>query len=70
MTVSTSQAVVSRAQTGWFIKEDRSELIADQFNCDIYTVDGIEVHWKKRTEHLSTEDIRKSKEIIGINFIL
>lgn len=39
--MSTKSINFVRAQTGWIFKEDRKELVAGQFDCELYTINGI-----------------------------
>lgn len=39
--MSTKSINFVRAQTGWIFKEDRKELVAGQYDCELYTINGI-----------------------------
>ncbi|KAF4523581.1 hypothetical protein B566_EDAN014329 [Ephemera danica] len=60
--MSTKSISFSRAQIGWFFKEDRKEMVGP-FHSDFYNINGMVLESRKRREHLSEEDLRKNKAI-------
>jgi ankyrin repeat domain-containing protein 13 len=61
--MSTKSISFSRAQSGWFFKEDRKELVGP-FSSEFYNVNGMVLESRKRREHLTEEDLRKNKAIV------
>ncbi|XP_013408976.1 ankyrin repeat domain-containing protein 13C-B [Lingula anatina] len=61
--MSTKKISFSRAQRGWFFREERSEIVGS-FQADFYTVHGLALESRKRREHLSPEDLQKNKQIM------
>lgn len=61
--MSTKSITFTRAQSGWFFKEDKQEMIGP-FNSDYYIVNGMVLESRKRREHLSEEDLQKNKAIM------
>lgn len=62
--MSTKNISFTRAQSGWIFREDRKETVAGQYECDLYTVNGLTLESRKRREHLSRDDLQKNKAII------
>ncbi|VVC87993.1 ankyrin repeat domain-containing protein 13C-B [Leptidea sinapis] len=62
--MSTKAISFSRAQSGWFFKEDRKETVAGLYKSDVYTITGLVLESRKRREHLSVDDLQKNKAII------
>lgn len=61
--MSTKSITFSRAQSGWFFREDKCDTIGD-YDAEFYHVNGLKLESKKRREHLSTEDVQKNKAMI------
>lgn len=61
--MSTKSISFSRAQSGWFFKEDRKEMVGP-FSAEFYNVNGMVLESRKRREHLTEEDLRKNKAIV------
>ncbi|XP_065349215.1 ankyrin repeat domain-containing protein 13C-B isoform X1 [Cloeon dipterum] len=61
--MSTKSISFSRAQSGWFFKEDRKESVG-AFSAEFYHVNGMVLESRKRREHLTEEDLRKNKAIV------
>lgn len=62
--VSTKSISFSRAQSGWIFREDKKEVVAGQYESDLYTVNGLMLESRKRREHLSSDDLQKNKALI------
>ncbi|XP_060533609.1 ankyrin repeat domain-containing protein 13C [Cylas formicarius] len=62
--ISTKRISFSRAQSGWIFREDRKELVAGQYDAELYTVHGLTLESRKRREHLSSDDLQKNKAIL------
>lgn len=62
--MSTKSIHFVRAQTGWFFRADRTETIAGQYECDMYSIHGLVLESRKRREHLSREDLQKNKAMM------
>ncbi|CAG9857532.1 unnamed protein product [Phyllotreta striolata] len=62
--ISTKSISFVRAQSGWFFREDRKELVAGQYESDLYIVQGLQLESRKRREHLSSDDLQKNKAIL------
>ncbi|CAG9834225.1 unnamed protein product [Diabrotica balteata] len=60
--ISTKSISFARAQSGWIFREDRKELVAGQYESDLYTVHGLHLESRKRREHLSSDDLQKIKQ--------
>lgn len=60
--MSTQPIVVSRAQTGWFFKQDKSERIGE-YETDVYNVNNLILVSRKRREHLTPEQIRQHDQL-------
>ncbi|CAH1132684.1 unnamed protein product [Ceutorhynchus assimilis] len=61
--ISTKRISFTRAQSGWIFREDRRELVAGQYDAELYTVHGLTLESRKRREHLSNDDLQKNKAI-------
>ncbi|CAH1775055.1 unnamed protein product [Owenia fusiformis] len=61
--MSTKNITFTRAQSGWFFKEDKSEKVGT-YNTDFYAVHGLNLESKKRREHLTEEDLHKNKTLM------
>jgi len=61
--ISTKPITFSRAQSGWFFKADRNEMIGN-YSADFFTVNGMSLEARKRREHLSEEDLQKNRAIL------
>lgn len=61
--ISTKPISFSKAQSGWFFKEDRQELVGT-YNATFYCINGICLETRKRREHLSSEDLQKNKALL------
>ncbi|XP_050311709.1 ankyrin repeat domain-containing protein 13C [Anthonomus grandis grandis] len=61
--ISTKRISFTRAQSGWIFREDRKELVAGQYDAELYTVHGLTLESRKRREHLSNDDLQKNKAI-------
>ncbi|KAL3271060.1 hypothetical protein HHI36_021560 [Cryptolaemus montrouzieri] len=62
--ISTKSISFARAQSGWIFREDRKELVAGQYESELYTVHGLMLESRKRREHLSADDLQKNKAIL------
>ncbi|XP_055904938.1 ankyrin repeat domain-containing protein 13C [Eupeodes corollae] len=62
--MSTKAIQFSRAQSGWIFREDRKEVVGGQYNCDLYSINGLVLKSRKRREHLSTDDLKKNKALV------
>ncbi|XP_045469195.1 ankyrin repeat domain-containing protein 13C [Harmonia axyridis] len=62
--ISTKSISFARAQSGWIFREDRKELVAGQYDSELYTVHGLMLESRKRREHLSADDLQKNKAIL------
>ncbi|XP_014261747.1 ankyrin repeat domain-containing protein 13C isoform X2 [Cimex lectularius] len=61
--MSTKSITFTKAQSGWFFREDRKETVGT-FEADVYDVNGMVLESRKRREHLSEEDLQKNKAIM------
>lgn len=62
--MSTKNINFVRAQSGWIFREDRKELVAGQYDCDLYTLNGLILESRKRREHLTRDDLQRNKAIM------
>ncbi|XP_018336355.1 ankyrin repeat domain-containing protein 13C [Agrilus planipennis] len=62
--ISTKNISFIRAQSGWIFREDKKELVAGQYESDLYVVHGLVLESKKRREHLSHDDLQKNKALL------
>ncbi|XP_030376955.1 ankyrin repeat domain-containing protein 13C [Scaptodrosophila lebanonensis] len=62
--MSTKTIQFARAQRGWIFRANRKELIGGQYQCEIYTIQGLVLKQRKRREHLSNEDLQKNRAIV------
>lgn len=62
--MSTKSINFVRAQSGWIFREDRTETVAGQYECDLYCINGLILESRKRREHLSSDDLQKNKAIM------
>ncbi|KAF5284253.1 hypothetical protein FQR65_LT00253 [Abscondita terminalis] len=62
--ISTKNILFIRAQSGWIFREDKKELVAGQYESDLYTVNGLNLESRKRREHLSHDDLQKNKALL------
>lgn len=62
--MSTKNISFQRAQSGWIFREDRKEIVAGQFDCDLYSINGLNLESRKRREHLSRDDLQKNKALM------
>ncbi|XP_055305681.1 ankyrin repeat domain-containing protein 13C isoform X2 [Sitodiplosis mosellana] len=62
--MSTKSINFVRAQSGWIFREDRKELVAGQYDCELYSINGLVLESRKRREHLSRDDLQKNKAIM------
>lgn len=62
--ISTKCISFERMQSGWLFKEDRTELVAGQYESELYRVYGLVLESRKRREHLSTDDLQKNKALL------
>ncbi|KAH8320865.1 hypothetical protein KR067_011396 [Drosophila pandora] len=62
--MSTKTIQFARAQKGWIFRANRKELIGGQYQCEIYTIQGLILKQRKRREHLSHEDLQKNRAIV------
>jgi hypothetical protein len=60
--MSTQPIQVSRAQAGFFFRSDKVEQVGE-YSTDVYNVTELILISRKRTEHLTEEDVRKSEEM-------
>lgn len=61
--MSTKSITFTKAQSGWFFREDRKETVG-AFQADVYDINGMVLESRKRREHLSEEDLQKNKAIM------
>ncbi|TRY75547.1 hypothetical protein TCAL_07385 [Tigriopus californicus] len=61
--ISTKPINFTKAQSGWFFKEDRHEMVGT-YNATFYSINGISLETRKRREHLSNEDLQKNKALL------
>lgn len=62
--ISTKSISFARAQSGWIFREDKKELVAGQYESELYSVHGLVMESRKRREHLSTDDLQKNKALL------
>lgn len=62
--MSTKSINFSRAQSGWIFREDRKEIVAGLYNCNLYSINGLVLESRKRREHLSRDDLQKNKALM------
>lgn len=62
--VSTKNIHFIRAQSGWIFREDKKEIVAGQYESELYAVHGLLLESRKRREHLSHDDLQKNKALI------
>lgn len=62
--MSTKSINFVRAQSGWIFREDKKELVAGQYDCELYSINGLILESRKRREHLSRDDLQKNKAIM------
>lgn len=62
--ISTKTIQFARAQSGWIFREDKKEMVAGQYDSELYTVHGLVLESRKRREHLSSDDLQKNKAIL------
>eukprot|EP00095_Tigriopus_kingsejongensis_P003931 maker-scaffold1649_size32179-snap-gene-0.7 protein:Tk03931 transcript:maker-scaffold1649_size32179-snap-gene-0.7-mRNA-1 annotation:"ankyrin repeat domain-containing protein 13c-like isoform x2" len=61
--ISTKPISFTKAQSGWFFKEDKQEMVGT-YNATFYSINGISLETRKRREHLSHEDLQKNKALL------
>lgn len=62
--ISTKNIHFMRAQSGWIFREDKKELVAGQYESELYSVHGLVLESRKRREHLSHDDLQKNKALL------
>lgn len=62
--ISTKTIQFTRAQSGWIFREDKKEMVAGQYDSELYSVHGLVLESRKRREHLSSDDLQKNKAIL------
>lgn len=62
--MSTKSINFARAQSGWIFREDKKEMVAGQYDCELYSINGLILESRKRREHLSRDDLQKNKAIM------
>lgn len=62
--MSTKSINFTRAQSGWIFREDKTETVAGQFECDLYCINGLVLESRKRREHLNSDDLQKNKALM------
>lgn len=62
--MSTKQINFARTQSGWFFRADKKEVVAGQYNSDLYNINGLILKSRKRREHLSSDDLQKNKLLV------
>lgn len=62
--MSTKQINFTRAQSGWFFRADKKEVVAGQYNSDLFSINGLVLKSRKRREHLSSDDLQKNKMLV------
>ncbi|KAH7935694.1 hypothetical protein HPB52_012602 [Rhipicephalus sanguineus] len=61
--ISTKTVTFQRAQSGWLMREDKTEMVG-KFLADFYSISGLTFESRKRREHLTEEDLHKNRAII------
>lgn len=61
--ISTKALTFHRAQSGWLMREDKTEMVG-KFLADFYSISGLTFESRKRREHLTEEDLHKNKAMI------
>ncbi|CAN8004490.1 unnamed protein product [Ixodes hexagonus] len=61
--ISTKTVTFQRAQSGWLVRENKTEMVG-RFLSDFYYINGLTFESRKRREHLTEEDLHKNKAII------
>lgn len=61
--ISTKTVTFQRAQSGWLMREDKTEMVG-KFRADFYSINGLTFESRKRREHLTEEDLHKNRAII------
>jgi len=61
--MSTRLITFNRTQTGFFFKEDKTEMVGP-YQAEFYSINGLALESRKRREHLTQEDLRKNKALI------
>ncbi|CAH0549320.1 unnamed protein product [Brassicogethes aeneus] len=62
--ISTKSISFARAQSGWIFREFKKEIVAGQYDSELYTVHGLMLESRKRREHLSSDDLQKNKALL------
>ncbi|XP_064476536.1 ankyrin repeat domain-containing protein 13C-like [Ornithodoros turicata] len=60
--ISTKSVTFQRAQSGWLVRENKTEAVG-KFLADFYYINGLTFESRKRREHLTEEDLHKNKAI-------
>ncbi|KAB0793792.1 hypothetical protein PPYR_13412 [Photinus pyralis] len=63
MDISTKNIHFIRARSGWIFQEDKKELVAGQYQSELYSVHGLVLESRIRKEHLSHDALRKNKAL-------
>jgi ankyrin repeat protein len=58
--MSTQPITVSRAQSGWFFKADKTERVGE-YSTDVYNITNLSLNIRKRREHLTPEQIQEQE---------
>lgn len=61
--MSTRFITFNRTQSGFFFREDKTELVGP-YQAQFYTIGGMVLESRKRREHLTPEDLRKNKALM------
>lgn len=62
--MSTKNISFVRAQSGWIFRENKKEIVAGQYDCDMYSIHGLTLVSRKRREHLTSDDLQKNKALM------
>lgn len=60
--MSTQPIAVSRAQSGWFFKQDKSERVGE-YEASVYNISNLILISRKRREHLTPEQIQQQEQL-------
>lgn len=60
--MSTQPITVTRAQSGWFFRVDKTERVGE-YDTDVFNITNLILLARKRREHLTPEQIRQQEEL-------
>jgi len=61
--MSTRFITFNRSQSGFFFKEDKTEMVGP-YQAEFYSINGLTLESRKRREHLTPDDLRKNKALM------